>query len=510
MTALAANLDNALTKIVLLIGLWGTLPTSIADEMTPLSPCNPEHHPDVMAYEPASLCAEIEVPEAEGDNPRMLTLSVVVLPATTRERVADPIVLLAGGPGQSAIEVAPDWAARFENLRKTRDFLVIDQRGTGSSSSLACSEHLDPVLESLEAQTANVEEALAAQIAALRECLAHLDADPTHYTSRNAAVDLEFVRQHLDYPALNLFGISYGTRMAFIYARQYPTSVRSLILDAVAPTNMLIPERVALDADLAFQLIERECQSTPSCQSAFPNLQQKLEQAEAFLRDLDQDLLAIDPLTGERTFAKPDPRLINRLLRSALYSRGLRQLVPLAISEAAEGRLEVLLGMGAVLHPESASSGISLGMMASVLCSEDMTQMESMQHGEIFDNALQELLIEVCGFWPHQAVGPEYFEPFRSDTPALLMSGTLDPITPPSYAKEAMESLTSAQHVEILGGTHGVGHLGCMPDLIETFLDDLSNTELDTTCTRSIEPRPFFTSHAGPFARDSDEEALHD
>jgi hypothetical protein len=166
--------------------------------------------------------------------------------------------------------------------------------------------------------------------------------------------------------------------------------------------------------------------------------------------------------------------------------------------------------MGAVLHPESASSGISLGMMASILCSEDMTQMESMQHGEIFDNALQELLIEVCGFWPHQAVGPEYFEPFQSDTPALLMSGTLDPITPPSYAKEAMESLTAAQHVEILGGTHGVGHLGCMPDLIETFLDDLSNPELDTTCTRSIEPRPFFTSHAGPFARDSDEEALHD
>ena len=504
------TLGNAFTRLTLLIGLWGTLPISVAAEMTPLSPCDPELHPDLIAYEPASLCAEIEVPEAEDDNQRMITLSVVVLPATTRQRVADPIVLLAGGPGQSAIEVAPDWAASFENLRKTRDFLIMDQRGTGRSNSLACSEHLDPVLESLETQTASVEEALAIQISALQKCLTQLDADPTHYTSLDAAGDLEFVRKHLDYPTLNLFGISYGTRMAFIYARQYPASVRSLLLDAVAPTNMLIPERVALDADLAFRLVELECQSSPSCHSAFPNLRQKLKKAEAFLRNLDHDLLAIDPLTGERTFARPDPRLINRLLRSALYSRGLRQLVPLAINEAAEGRVEVLLGLGAVLNPESASSGISLGMMASVLCSEDMTQMESMQHGEFFDNALQELLISVCDFWPHQAVSAGYFEPFQSDTPALLMSGTLDPITPPSYAIEAMHSLTAAQHIEILGGTHGVGHLGCMPDLIETFLTDLSSPKLDTSCTLSIAPRPFFTSHAGPFAREPDEEELHD
>ncbi len=504
------SLSNTVIRLAFILGLWVPLSVPIAGAADLLLPCDPELHPDVIAYEPEAQCADIKVPEAPDHNERIITLSVVVLPATTRERVEDPIVLLAGGPGQSAIEVAPDWAARFENLRKTRDFLIMDQRGTGRSNSLACAEQLDPILEVLEDQTNSVEEALEIQVEALRDCLIQLDADPTYYGSQNAAIDLEFVRKHLAYPALNLFGISYGTRMAFIYARQYPESVRSLLLDAVAPTTMIIPERVGLDADIAFRMIEIECQSNIDCQSAFPDLKGTLRKAETLLRELDQDLLAIDPLTGERTFAKPDARLINRILRSALYSRGLRQLVPLAISEAAEGRLEVLLGMGAVLNPESNSSGMSLGMMASVLCSEDMTQMKAIQHGEIFDNALQELLTELCGFWPHKAVSEDYFEPVRSNIPALLMSGTLDPITPPNYANEAMRTLTAAQHIEVLGGTHGVGHLGCIPELIETFLSALSNPEVDTSCIQDIGPRPFFTSLAGPFIRETDGEAHHD
>jgi pimeloyl-ACP methyl ester carboxylesterase len=463
-----------------------------------LKPCPVSTHSKILDYEDKALCARVALPEANQDNARSISLNVVVLPATTRAKQADPIVLLAGGPGQSVVSVGPSWAGRFENLRKHRDFLLIDQRGTGDSNSLACAEALAPIFDESDLNN-DVNLVLDQQITALKDCLTTLDADPRFYTTIDAAADLEAVRQRLGYPAMNLFGISYGTRIALVFNRLYPDAVRSLLLDAVAPVDMLIPARVGLDADLAFTRITAECYEAPSCQKAFPDLPAQLLQAEQRLRQTPNQLIT-NPLTGEQQNVTLDPRVINRLLRSALYSRTLRQVIPLAISEASKGRWQVLAGIAQVLSPDASANDLSLGMMASVLCSEDMSRMTPQpQNGVYFDNALQELLAGICPVWPHIPVAEDYFLPVASQIPALLMSGTEDPITPPVYAERALAFLPNGHHLEVVGGAHGVSQLGCLPTLIEGFLKDLSFSSDEAQCVQTIQGQPFFTNYAGPF-----------
>ncbi len=463
-----------------------------------LKPCPVSTHSNILDYEDKALCTRIEVPERNQKDARAITLNVVVLPATTRAKQADPLVLLAGGPGQSVVSVGPSWAGRFENLRKHRDFLLIDQRGTGDSNSLACAEALAPIFDEGDLN-GDVDLVLGQQITALQDCLTTLDADPRFYTTIDAAADLEAVRLRLGYPAMNLFGISYGTRIALVFNRLYPDAVRSLLLDAVAPVDMLIPAQVGFDADLAFARITAECDQTPTCQSAFPDLPALLLQAEQRLRDSPNQVVT-NPLTGEPQNVTLDPRVINRLLRSALYSRTLRQIIPLAISDAAKGRWQVLAGIADVLSPDASPDDLSLGMMASVLCSEDMSRMNpAPQNGVYFDNALQEVLAGVCPIWPHNPVADDYFLPVVSSVPALLMSGTEDPITPPVYAERALAFLPNGHHLEVVGGAHGVSQLGCLPKLIEGFLKTLRFNTDDAECVQAIQGQPFFSNYAGPF-----------
>lgn len=491
---------------MILIGAALLLPKLGFAESELLKACPVGTHSEILDYEDKALCARIAVPEASSQNARSIVLNVVVLPATTRAKLADPLVLLAGGPGQSVVSVGPAWAGQFDNLRKHRDFLLIDQRGTGDSNSLACEKALAPIFDE-SALNGDADHVLGQQVTALTDCLATLDADPQYYTTIDAAADLEAVRLRLGYPAMNLFGISYGTRMALVFNRLYPDSVRSLLLDAVAPVDMLIPARVGLDADLAFERITAECDAIPSCQKAFPDLPALLMQAEQRLRQSPNQLIT-NPLTGEQQNVTLDSRVINRLLRSALYSRTLRQVIPLAISEASKGRWQVLAGIADVLSPDASANDLSLGMMASVLCSEDMSRMTSPpQNGVYFDNALQELLAGICPIWPHNPVAADYFLPVVSQVPALLMSGTEDPITPPVYAERALAFLPNGHHLEVIGGAHGVSPLGCLPKLIEGFLVDLSFSREDAECVQAIQGQPFFSNYAGPFETEQEAKA---
>ena len=107
-----------------------------------------------------------------------------------------------------------------ENLRKDRDFLLIDQRGTGDSNSLACTEAFAPIFDEGDLNS-DVNLVLGQQITALKDCLTTLDADPRFYTTIDAAADLEAVRLRLGYPAMNLFGVSYGTRIALVFRLIY-------------------------------------------------------------------------------------------------------------------------------------------------------------------------------------------------------------------------------------------------------------------------------------------------
>jgi pimeloyl-ACP methyl ester carboxylesterase len=441
-----------------------------------------------------SLCGTISVFENRSTKSgRKIDLNIMVLPATTSTAKPDPIFFLAGGPGQSAVESGPYLFARLHKLRKYRDVVLLDQRGTGKSNSLAC--ELDSA--AIENLGLSVEEVGELQVAKLKACLTTYDADPSLYSTPIAMDDLNEVRQILGYNQINLIGISYGTRAGLVYLRRHEATVRSMILDAVVPLTMTIPENVAIDAQSAFDRLLADCQSQPACAETYPDL-------AAHFREIatrsSVNVTVNHPRTGKPITSQVDPHLINRLVRGVMYNRTLSQLLPLAIEEAFNGNYSALSTLAYTMTGED--NQMSTGMMASVLCTEDMKLVSSPSDTKDFDNALYHSLAPICEFWPAGSVPDTYFEPVVSDVPVLLTSGTLDPITPPKYGWEAAATLSNSEHIVVNGVGHGSIVAGCMPDVIAQFIDDIDPASIKASCSSSLRRPAFFTSYAGAVSGD--------
>ena len=480
-------------RTVIFITLFiGLLPLANASSSEPLlSPCQREVNASIQYLVDESLCGEVLVYEDRAANSgRQIALNVMVIPATISEPLPDPIFFLAGGPGQSAVSTGPYVFRQLTKLRRDRDIVLVDQRGTGGSNSMACDAEFDDAMFTL-----TLAETMSMQLSSLKECLESLDADPVHYATQTAMDDLDEVRQVLGYAQINLVGISYGTRAALVYARQHPESVRTMVLDAVAPTTMVIPQNVATDAQVAFDQLLMDCQQDPGCAAAFPNLAEHYRALVARLEAEPEAIRFVHPLTGKRLEALLEAPVINRVLRSILYDRTMMRLVPLAIEEAYAGNYAPLITFGFL--NSNADMQMSVGMMASVLCSEDMQLASGGSLAPQFDNALLETLVPVCDFWPHAPVNDAYFEPVKSDKPTLLLSGKLDPITPPKYADQAAMHLANATHVVVPGAGHSALLNGCVPRIVGQFIDQASFSGIEQSCVENIQRHPFFTDYSG-------------
>ena len=191
-----------------------------------------------------ALCGELLVYEdraaAAG---RQLPLNIAVLPATGSSNVVedDPLFLLAGGPGQAAVEAYASAIYLFADVNRTRDIVLVDQRGTGESNGLNC--------EVLEDETLPADLPDEEQIALLEQCRADLSAraDLSLYTTDTFVADLDDVRAALDYDIINLYGASYGTRAAQTYLRRFPERVRSVVLDAVVWQELVLFLKIPRD-----------------------------------------------------------------------------------------------------------------------------------------------------------------------------------------------------------------------------------------------------------------------
>ncbi len=86
----------------------------------------------------------------------------------------------------------------------------------------------------------------------------------------------------------------------------------------------------------------------------------------------------------------------------------------------------------------------------------------------------------------------------QSDRPVLILSGSADPVTPPAYAERTALGLSNVLQITLEGQGHGQLATGCIPRLMARFLELGTKQGLDTLCTRSIAPDPFFTSFSGP------------
>ncbi len=421
---------------------------------------------------------------------RAISLFVVVLPALSANPRSDPWVELAGGPGNAVTDFARSYTTDYRFVRKDRDVLLVDQRGTGRSNGLYCEElALHRVSSFFPRWPAS----------AVRTCRERLSAtaDLSQYSSANAAHDLEAVRAWLRYPNLNLFSSSYGTRAALEYMRLYPERVRSAILWGVVPPDFQRPLYYARDGQQAFERLVADCRADQACGSAYPRLAEEL--AEVMQR-LTLSPVAVGihhPLTGEMLQTEITRAGLAQAIWVALTYPDQARRLPLAIRAAARGNFEPFITLDVAREPPRRR--YYNAMHLSVVCPEETSHVNPSQIERLHERTFMppdrtREYIEACRNWGIPSVSPSGLQPVRSNAPTLILSGYMDPITPPYWGERVHIRLPRSRHIivrHLSHETNGLSGAECLDRMFADFVADPRPDRVDTGCLRDVTPPPF-------------------
>lgn len=450
-----------------------------------LSPCKIESVPG------PARCGTYRVWEnRETKRGRQTDISVTVLEATTPNRQPDPLVFLQGGPGDAPSFNARFYSRVFANIRETRDLVLIDLRGTGKSAALTCPELSKPDATGLmDENLLNVDQ--------VRACRTRLEqtADLRQYTTEIAVDDLDEIRQALGYKQINLYGTSYGTRVAQVYLRRHPTSVRTVTMKGIVPPSMASPESHASAGEKAWQNLVKRCDDDPACKAAFPNLDTNFR---ALLKILDNaPVLPLPEPENGVTKVKVTPGLFAEAFRFTLYSPEAAARAPNLVKLLAVDKkelAEIALGARNLLSGERLAAGFFL----SVSCTEDIPYLPkniSRLTANSFggDYRLRQQ-IKACSVWPKGKVSPQHRRPTTSSVPTLLLSGEFDPVTPPSGGEEVLRGLKNGAHIVIKNNGHPIGTADkCIAAMMSAFINQGGVKGLDNSCAKAIQKASFVT-----------------
>jgi pimeloyl-ACP methyl ester carboxylesterase len=440
-------------------------------------------------------CGTFARPENPADptSPR-LSLKVAVVDALSLEPQPDPFVPIAGGPGGSTIRFYSAYAGAFEKVRRERDILLLDQRGTGESAPMTCDLD-EEVLDGQYSTERTIEDT--------QRCLDELPHDVRFFTTSVAVQDLEALRQALGYPSLNLYGSSYGTRVAQHFLRRYPESTRTVILDGVVPPQIALGPGIATEAQKALDAIFLRCAESPACNTRFPDIAKDFAAVESALADAVVELSLPNPLTGKLDsvdFGAPELAGAIRLLS---YHPNSVALLPLLVHEAANGNYAPLAAQFLMIS-ETMADALALGMHNAVVCTEDfpffdIAAISDETLGATYIGPLQlDALKDMCSIWPQGPMDEHFKTPVQSGHPVLLLSGEADPVTPPHFADLAAVDLSNARHIVGRRQGHGQAPRGCMPDIIGRFVSSAALDELGEDCFERVFAMPFFLHFSGP------------
>lgn len=451
-----------------------------------LHPCKIEEGPT------EAFCGQYSVFEDRSAKAgRQVALKIVIGPALKRDPKPDPLFIFEGGPGGGAATLAQYRLPMFHRFQLDRDIVLIDQRGTGGSNPLDCEpEDRD------EDDFSHIDDY---PVERFRTCLAKLKADARFYTTAIAMDDIDDLRRYLGYGEINLWGGSYGTRAALVYLKRHEDSVRSVVLDGVAPPDMRLPLFMPRDGQRALDLMIEDCAKDAACRKQFPHLRESV--ATVFARAAAKPHITLThPRTGKSVPIIVSQRLVASIIFSALYDPTITSLLPQLITDAAGGNYQGLLALG--FSRDLPKGAMSEGMFLSVVCAEDMPRIQPDEiareaKGGFLGTAFFDTRMKPCEFWPKGAVSDDFYQPVVSGKPVLILSGADDPITPPTWGDHVAQSLTNSKHFVVPGSGHITTPRGCVPEIIGKFLDQASVKDLDPTCLQSQHRPPFFVNYTG-------------
>lgn len=461
-----------------------------AGAQTPVARMEPCSIPGLQL---AARCGTVQVPEnREQPGGRMLDLYVVVVPARSGQPTRQAVAFFGGGPGQSATGFASHMPNAFAGMHGDRDFLFIDQRGTGRSASLACSLR-DPT----DPQTYLDDFLPPARTAACRDSLARI-ADLSRYTTPDFAHDVEAVRVALRYGPLDLWGGSAGTRSAQVYMRMYPGSVRSVVMQGLVPPGQVSPAHFAQDTERALDHVARACREDPACAAAFPDPVGEVRAVAARLESQPAEAEIFDGQTGRRVRLTLTRGTFTETIRKMMYDPGMASTVPFMVHRAYHGDFRPVARF-ALSDRRQSAQGSSWGLYLAVTCTEDVPFVDQAvaardEGTTLLGTYRVRQQTAACEGWPRGTLPADYHELVRSDIPVLLVSGEFDPVTPPSAAERTAQAFPNHTHVVVPGGGHGLGGMQgveCVDSLVVRFVRQGNGRGLDTSCLARIRRPPF-------------------
>ncbi len=429
-----------------------------------------------------AMCTKIEVPVDHKDpSEEKMSLHVVKLPAIRANAEDDPVFVLAGGPGQGASEVISTLYPALRKIHQRRTLIFLDQRGTGQSGPLDCELPEDNGVE--------------VPVEALQACVRDLPRSASWYQTEYLAADTNWTRQVLGYQSINIYGVSYGTRLSLTIMQNYPTAVRSAVLDGVVPFQKSIGGDFGDGVRHALDQVFIDCESTEDCNAAFPDLRAEYETVVHSLQDSGpRNIGHHHSITGVKTYTEVSDQVFWGVLQQLLYQGVTTSLIPYAIHNIAtyDDWSTVVGWLG-----NSPFDGIPIGLYLSIMCAEDVPKIDFSTPTEMDLGVLSTTqLKEMCSIWNVEPVSTDSTG-WTSDIPTLLLSGVNDPVTPPEYGDLALSQLRNATHVVVSGTAHNTIYHPCIYEMATDFYQDLNPQSLDTKCATELKRPPFILSATG-------------
>lgn len=487
-----ARLTRALSFFVLLLLSAFYHPAKAAEaEQQALKLPNLKQQPcRIEGFASLVQCGQITRPlNPDAPNGTQITVHFIVLPALDKNKAPAPIFLLAGGPGQSAISVASYLKGAFEKLQRRHDLVFVDQRGTGKSAPLACNEETEDDFAGLGQRDFQIQQALLCQ-----QKLKKLPyGDLRFFTTTLAMQDLDAVRQALRIEQINLIGVSYGTRAALEYARQFAPHLKRSILDGVVQADTFLNDG---DLQLSLQKLFTDCNADARCHAAYPTLQNEWQK---LLNSLPQTAQLTHPRLGNTFKATINREDVLGAVMTALYAPTSSAGLPFAIHQATLGNFNALLALSGAGNLPNAGK-IYSGMHFSVICSEEYDNLIAPQkpinnentHNDFGDMHRQNY-IAICKNWQRGSVPKAFHQIAPATSPVLLLSGGLDPVTPPQHAEQVATMLgNKARQIVVNNSGHGVLQQPCLTDVAALFINaktDEQALNISVECVKQI-PRP--------------------
>ncbi|MBK7009759.1 MAG: alpha/beta fold hydrolase [Saprospiraceae bacterium] len=418
------------------------------------------------------LCGTFPVFENRRTNSgRKINLNIVVIPAIHKNQSKLPIFCFDGGPGVAATSGASFYADSINYYRIEHDVVLIDVRGTGDSNPLHCRQL--QFKESLEQQFSEMY-----PIQDVKDCFDSLSliADLSQYTTTNMAIDVEEIRMWLGYNKINLFGLSFGGRLAQVYMKMFPNSIESCALWSPTTTSSKMPLYHAQYAEASLNKLFLDCNRDSLCKLSFPNIREEF-------RDLMQKGKAKSfqykwkSKNGETKEVVIPWYSFHTKIRSLMYTPfGLRQ-IPYIIHQS---YLENWLPFLSLFPTESSYDDfIAEGLYLCVTCTEDVPyitrqEADSLSIGTFMEDYRIQQQINACSNWTAGFVPDNFFEPVTSDIPTIVLSGYFDPITPPSMAEQIVKTLSNGYVITIPTMSHtfdGLSNSGCFDKIVVDFFN---------------------------------------